>query len=190
MYCQKCGKELAPDAVYCHSCGARVGAYSPADWWWGWRRERLERRDWEPADMIWGAIRGVGFLIIIGLTIFYYPNVFTLLDRYLESWGTYGHPVLPPLPLGQVMIFLFIAGGVWGLVSSGLRAAFSTRFARPLREAVGAVFSLFLALILTQFYARAISGAGLVLLFFVGLAVMVLANALIRHFVPFRKPPG
>ena len=186
MFCQSCGKELAPGAAYCQNCGARVGEYSPADWW-AWRRERWERRDWEPVDAAWGAIRGVGFLIIIGLMVFWYPDVFTLVVKYLESWGIYGHPVLPPHDLGQVFIFLFTAGGLWGLASSGLRLVFTSRFARPLRDVVGALFSLYVAFILTQFYSGNIHGAGLVLVFFVGLAIMVMANALVSHFLPRRR---
>jgi hypothetical protein len=191
MYCQACGKELTPGAAYCASCGAKVGGTPPADWWWERQRERWERRqerwerhEWEPVDAAFGAVRGVGFLVVIGLTIFLYPNVFALVIKYLESWGTYGHPVLPPRALGNVMIFLFTASGAWGLVSAGLRLAFTSRFARSLREIVGALFSLFVAFILTEFYGNAIRGAGLVLLFFIGLAVMVLVNTLVRHFVP------
>ena len=187
MFCQRCGKELAPGATYCHNCGARAGEYSPADWWWAWRRERWERHDWEPVDAAWGAIRGVGFLIIIGLTIFSYPNVFTLFVKYLESWETYGHPVLPSYGLGQAIIFLFAAGGIWGILISGLRLAFSNRFARPLRGVVGGLFSLYVAFILNRFYAKAINGAALVLVFFVGLALMVLVNAMISHFLPRRR---
>ena len=194
MYCQNCGKELTPGAAYCANCGARVGAYSPADWWWERRRERWERRlerrerhEWDPVDAAFGAIRGVGFLVVIGLTIFLYPDVFTLVIKYLESWGTYGHPVLPPHALGLVIVFLFSASGGWGLVSAGLRLAFTSRLARSLREVVGAVFSIYIAFIFTEFYGSVVRGAGLVLLFFVGLAVMVLVNTLIRHFVPRRK---
>jgi zinc-ribbon domain len=187
MYCSRCGKELTPGAAYCSSCGAKVGEYSPADWWWEWRRERRDRHEWEPVDAAWGAIRAVGFLTIIGLTIFEYPDVFVLIIRYLASWGTYGHPVLPGYALGQVIVFLFSASGVWGLVSSGLRLAFTSRFARPLRDIVGASFSLYIAFIFSRFYARAINGAELVLVFFVGLAVIVLVNALISHYIPRRK---
>ena len=187
MYCQRCGKELNPGAVYCHNCGARIGEYSPADWWWTWRRERWERHDWEPMDAVWGAISGIGYLIIIGLTIFSYPDVFTLSIKYLESWGTYGHPVLPPYALGQAIIYLFAACGIWGIVSSGLRLAFSNRFARSIRGVVGGLFSLYVAFILNRFYARAFSGATLVLVFFVGLAVVVLVNAMVSHFLPRRR---
>ena len=192
MYCQRCGKELPPDAAYCANCGARVGGYSPADLWWEWRGRRWEREgrprhEWEPVDAAWGAVRAVGFLIIIGLTIAWYPDVFVLFFRYLGSWGTHGYPVLPPFALGQVIVFLFTASGVWGLASSAMRLVFSSRLRRPVRNIVGAVFSLYVAYIFTQFYARAIRGAGLVLAFFVGLAAMVLANALVTHLLPRRK---
>lgn len=195
MYCQRCGKELAPDAAYCHNCGAKVGESSPSDWWWErqreWRerrRERWERRDWEPLDAAWGAISGFGYLIIIGLTVFWYPDVLTLTIKYLESWGTYGHPVLPSSTLGKPIIFLFATSGAWGIVSNGLRLALTSRVARPARGIAGALFSLYFAFILDQFYAKALGGAGLVLAFFVGLAAVVLADAMIWHFLPRRKP--
>jgi len=195
MYCQKCGKELAPGAAYCQYCGSAVGGYSPADWWWGrqrwrWERreERRERRDWEPIDAAWGAVTGVGYLIIIGLMVFWYPDVFTLVVKYLESWGTYGHPVLPGHALGQVLIFLFTAGGVWGIVTSGLRLALTSRIAKPLRDIVGGLFSLYVAFILSAFYGTTLSGAGLVLAFFVGLAGMIVMDAMISIFLPHSKP--
>jgi len=187
MYCQRCGKELAPGAAFCQNCGAKVGEFSPADWWWTWRRERREGHDWEPVDAAWGAISGVGYLIILGLMVFWYPDVFALLVKYLESWGTYGHPVLPGHALGQVMIFLFAACGVWGILSSGGRLALTRQVARPLRGVVGGLFSLYMAFILSSFYARAINGAGLVLAFFVGLAGVVVTNALISFFLPRRR---
>lgn len=193
MYCQRCGKELPKDSAYCPSCGVKVGGYSPADYWWGrwgWERERWPRHEWDPMDAVWGAVRAVGFLVIIGLTIARYPDVFVLFFRYLDSWGTYGYPVLPPYALGRVIIFLFTASGAWGLVSSGLRLGLSSRLRRPMRDVVGAVFALYLAYTLSLFYAKAIRGSGLVLAFFVGLAVMVVVNALIMHYIPRRKAQG
>ena len=187
MFCHVCGKELSEGAAYCPSCGAKVGAYSPADWWWERRRDRWERHDWEPTDAAWGAVRAVGFLVILGLTFVSYPDVLTLFSKYLQSWQTYGHPVLPPHVLGVVLIFLFTAGGVWGLVSSGLRLVFSRRLRRPLLDVIGAFFSLYVAFILEAFYARTFGGADLVLAFFVGLAALILVNALIALFVPRRR---
>ena len=196
MYCQKCGKELAPGAAYCHSCGSKIGEDYPADWWWErqrwrWERreERRERHDWEPIDAAWGAVTGVGYLIIIGLMVFWYPDVFTLIVKYLESWGTYGHPVLPGHALGQVLIFLFTAGGVWGIATSGLRLVITSRIAKPLRDVVGGLFSLYVAFILTAFYGNTLNGAGLVLAFFVGLAGMIVMDAMISLFLPRRRSP-
>jgi len=196
MYCQRCGKELASGAAYCQYCGARAGEYSPADWWWErqrwrWERreERRERHDWEPIDAAWGAVTGVGYLIIIGLMVFWYPDVLTLVVKYLESWGTYGRPVLPGHALGQVMIFLFASCGVWGVVTSGLRLVLTSRLTKALRGVVGGLFSLYIAFILASFYGRAINGAGLVLAFFVGLAAMIIVDSMISLFIPRRRLP-
>ena len=189
MYCSRCGKELPSDASYCPSCGARVGVYSPANWWWEWQRRRPERHEWEPMDAAWGAVRAVGFLLIIGLTIFFYPDVFVLLIRYFETWETYGHPVLPPSALGQVIIFLFATSGAWGVLSSAVGLALTNRLGRHIRRMVGGGFSLYVAYIFYEFYAGVFRGAGLVLLIFVGLAIMVLLDALVWHFVPRRRNP-
>jgi len=198
MFCQKCGKELPPGSDYCPGCGTKVGGYSPADYWWERRRrerERWSRRGWDPMDPVWGAVRAVGFLVVIGLTIARYPDVFLLLFRYIESWGTYGFPVLPPYALGQVIVFLSAASGAWGLLSSGLALGLSSRLRRPMRNVVSALFSLYLATILTMFYDKTFRGVELVLAFFLGLAAMVVVNGLITFFVPRRKaraekPPG
>lgn len=187
MYCHRCGKELPPDSAYCPSCGTKVGGGSPADYWWErrrWQRERRPRHEWNPMDAAWGAVRALGFLVIIGLTIVQYPDVFALIIRYLNSWGTYGYPVLPPHALGQVVIFFFAACGVWGIVSAGLELGFSSRLRRTIRNAVSAMFSLYVAYIFTLFYAGTIRGTGLVLDFFVGLGVMVVVSALVTGFVP------
>ncbi len=187
MYCPKCGKVLAPDAAYCHNCGARVGGPSPMgkqEWDW----ERRWRRDRGATDGWWGAVNAFGFLLIIGLTISQYPNVFTLISRYFESWGTLGYPVLPGHALGQVVIYFFTVSGVWGLVSAGLRFAFTNSLSRPMRGIVGALFALYIANAFSQFYAGTIRGTALALTFFVGLGVVIIANALIAYYVPRRLP--
>lgn len=182
-YCSKCGKELTEGADYCVHCGTRVGGSSfdwrrERDWERHWRHERREKDGW------WGAVTAFGFLIILGLTISRYPDVFTLLGVYLQSWGTHGYPILPGFALGQVIIFLLVAGGVWGLVAACLRFGFTDSFARPMRNIVGALFSLYLASEFTRFYAGEIRGSGLAIAFFVGLAVVVIANGVIAYLVP------
>jgi len=182
-FCSNCGKELSEGADYCIHCGARVGRTDFGRRWerdWD-RRRRHERRE---RDGWWGAVSAFGFLIILGLTISLYPNVFSLLGTYFQSWGAHGYPILPGAALGKVFIFLFVAGGVWGLVSACLRFAFTDSFARPMRNIVGALFSLYVASLLTRYYAFEIRGSGLVLAFFVGLAIVVIADAVISFFVP------
>ncbi len=186
MYCHRCGKELAPGAAYCHSCGAKVGEYSPAEWWWTWHREQRDRLDREPTDAVWGAISAVGVLVILALTIVRYPDVFTLVVRYLESWQAFNRPVLPPYALGQVVVFFFAACGIWGVVAAGSRLALTGRLRQPLRDFGGALFSLYVAFAFSQFYARTLNGVELVLAFLMGLAALVIANALISLFLPRR----
>jgi hypothetical protein len=190
-YCSRCGKELAPDAVFCHSCGAKVGEVPPSvggtyrRWERNhrWRHEGRERNGW------WGAVSALGFLLIIGLTISQYPDVFARVDAYFDSWGVYGHPVLPAYGLGQIVIYFLTISGIWGLVAAALRFAFTNSFSRPIRDIVGALFALYVASSFSQFYARTITESGLVLAFIVGLAKVVVANAAIRIFVPAHQRP-
>jgi hypothetical protein len=185
-FCSNCGKELVADASYCIHCGARVGGY--------WHSERWRERDWARARRHamrerggwWGGVSAFGFLIIMIITVSNYPNVFSLVNSYLLSWGTYGHPVLPGHPLGQIIIYFLTACGVWGIVSACLRFAFTNSLRRPMRNIVGALFSLYLAGSLSQFYAGTITGTGLVVAFFVGLAFVIAADAAIAFFFPRR----
>ncbi|HYC12442.1 MAG TPA: zinc ribbon domain-containing protein [Nitrososphaerales archaeon] len=183
--CSRCGKELTEGAGYCIYCGTRVGGPGydrrwERDWERSWRRQRRERDGW------WGAVSAFGFLIIIGLAVSRFPDVFSLLGAYLTSWGTHGYPVLPGPALGEVIIFLLVAGGAWGLVAACLRFAFADSFARPMRNIVGALFSLYLASEFTRFYSREIRGSELVLAFFVGLAIVVIADGVISYLLPRR----
>jgi hypothetical protein len=186
-FCSKCGKELTEGADYCIHCGTRV-SLGPVGWRWDehWERhrERSLRHEMRERDGWWGAVRAFGFLIVIGLMISQYPNVFSLIGAYFKSWGAHGYPILPGHDLGQALIFLLTASGVWGLVSASLRFAFTDSLRRPMREVVGALFALYVASSFTRYYAGAIRGTGLVLAFFVGLAVVVIANAVISYFFP------
>ena len=184
--CPSCGKELTPDAAFCIHCGARV--------WEPPFVRRMRERDWDrdrwrergPRDGWWGAVSAFGFLIILGLTLSQYPDTFALLAGYFESWGTHGYPVLPGRALGQVLIYLLTAGGIWGLISAGLRFAYTDSFSRPIRGIVGGLFSLYMANAFSQFYSGAIRGSELVLTLFVGLAVVIVANAVIAYYLPHR----
>jgi len=185
-FCSKCGKELAPDAAFCRSCGTKVGEAAPfvggmrRGWEWNhrWRREGRERNG------LWGALSAFGFLLIICLTISRYPDVFARLGAYLGSWGVYGHPVLPVYNLGQVVIYFLTACGIWGVFAAALRFAFTDSLSRPMRDLVGALFALYVASSFFQFYAGRITGSGLVLAFFVGLAAVIIADVAIGIIFP------
>ncbi len=182
-FCSKCGKELTPDAAYCIHCGARAGATPFQDRWdWRWERPRHERRrgGWI------GVVNAFGILTILGLTISQYPDVFLLIGRYLGSWGAHGYPVLPGDALGRVIVYFFTACGVWGLIVAALRFAFTDAFSRPMRDIVGALFALYIAGSFSQFYSGAIRGSGLVLALIMGLAFVIVANAVIAFFLPHR----
>jgi len=184
-YCHNCGKEIPQGADYCPECGYHIAYVSPARNWWNWNwnydRNRYRRdNDW------WGLVTALGFLVVIGLTIAAYPDAFSRLIKYLESFATYGHPVLPSYNLGQVLIYLFNLSGIWGLIAAALRFFVTGSASRAARDGVGAIFSLYTASILTRFYAGFFNGWGLVGMWIVGLVILIIADALITFFVPRR----
>jgi hypothetical protein len=182
-YCNNCGKEIPQDAVYCPECGSSIAVGASPRTWWNRNSERNRygrENDW------WGLVTAIGFLVIIGLTIAAYPDVFSRVIRYLESFGTYGHPVLPPYYLGQVMIYLLNLSGVWGIIAAALRFVLTGSASRAARDGVGAIFSLCTASILTRFYEGFFNGWGLVGMWIVGLVILIIADALITFFVPRR----
>jgi hypothetical protein len=134
-------------------------------------------------------LSALGFLLIIGLTISRYPDVFARTVTYFDSWGVYGHPGLPARGLGQVVIYFLTICGIWGVVVAALRFAFTNSLTRPMRDMVGALFALYVASSFFQFYAGTITGSGLVLAFFVGLAIVIIANAAIGIFFPRHQRP-
>jgi hypothetical protein len=178
-YCNNCGKEIPQGAVYCPECGRSVTYVAPPQTWWNWDRYTREN-DW------WGLVTAFGFLVVIGLTIVAYPDVFSRITRYLESFATYGHPVLPSYNLGQVLIYLFNLSGLWGIIAAVLRFFVTGSASKAARDGAGAIFSLYTANILTQFYGGFFNGWGLVGMWIVGLVILIVADALIAFFVPRR----
>jgi len=175
--CSNCGKEIPQDSIYCPVCGSNL-ATSPARTWWNSDQRYGRDNDW------WGIVTAVGFFVIILLTIAAYPDVFSKIVKYLESFGTYGHPVLPSYGLGQIMIYFFNLSGIWGLISAALRFFLTGSASRATRDGVGAIFALYTASILTRFYAGSFNGWGLVSMWVVGLVIVIIADALITFFVP------
>lgn len=183
-HCTKCGKELPENAVFCPSCGANLqaGFVSPEERW-SYRRYRRERRRERRGDW-WGVVTALGFLVIIGATIIRYPDVFTRIIDYFTSFGIYGHPVLPSYSLGQVIVYFFLVAGIWGIVAAALRFAFTGAISRATQDTVGGLFALYISSVFSRFYAHAYGGWGLVGLLVIGLAVVIVANALISFFIP------
>jgi len=184
-YCNNCGKEIPQDSAYCPECGCSIANSASDRTWWNssWNSDRNQYRrenDW------WGLVTALGFFVVIGLTIAAYPDVFSRVVKYLESFATYGHPVLPSYNLGQVLIYLFNLSGIWGIIAAALRFVLTGSASRAARDGVGAIFSLYTASILTRFYGGFFNGWGLVGMCIVGLIILIIAEALITFFVPRR----
>ena len=182
-HCSNCGSEVPGEAVFCPNCGFRVthSAFPKVDW------DRHPRHIHRENDW-WGLVSAAGFLVVVGLTVIAYPDALGRIVSYLESFGVYGHPVLPSYNLGAVLIYFFNLAGIWGLIAGALRFLVTGSGARAGRDIVGALFSLYTADILGQFYSHLFGGWDLVGMWIVGLAVVIVADALISLFVPKRIP--
>ncbi len=82
------------------------------------------------------------------------------------------------------MIYFLNLSGIWGLIAAVLRFLLTGSGARAARDGVGALFSLYTADLLAQFYSGAFRGSDLVELWFVGLFAVIIASILITLFVP------
>ncbi len=170
-YCPKCGEKIPEGGAFCPKCGYSLQPSS-------YQRERhvwWEGRGYDNA--LWGFVSFAGFLIVLGLTISSYPDLFARIASYFREFGIYGGPVLPPDSLGQPLMYFLNLSGIWGIVFGAIRLAVG----HSPREAIGNItwglFAFYLAYILSQFYSRAFSGSSLVLLAIFGGALFLIVNA-------------
>ena len=131
-------------------------------------------------------------LIILALTWLSYPDILTMLTDYFQSWAIHMGPVLPPQRLGAAIIFFLNLSGVWGLIIGGLRIVFMHHPRRAVGNVAGGVFAIYLAYILSGYYAGTVAANTLLPLFLVGLGILIIINVIgeIIAYSLRRRPTG
>jgi len=179
MKCPKCGEEVNTQMKFCPKCGASLGLTA--------QPSTVRVREKRPEQDALGLLSVGVILILIALTYIRNPVSPSELIAYFESMGNKGTFIKPPPIFFDAAVFFLYAVGVWGIVLSGLRMVFQRNIRKSLGDLVGALFSFFLAFILTQ-YASNVFSERLALAYFVmGAGLLVIINALL-HFATSRKP--
>ncbi len=175
-YCPKCGEKIPKVGAYCSKCGYYVQSSYQRERYVHWKRRSYD-------NVLWGLISIAGFLIVLGLTISAYPDLFSRVVSYLMEFGTYAKPVLPPYSLGQPLMHFLNLSGIWGVVFGAIRLAVG----HSPREAIGNItwspFAFYLAYMLSQFFNQAFRGSPLVLFAIFGAVVFMIVNAITRSAV-------
>ena len=192
--CSSCGLETAEDAMYCTNCGARlqVGADSrvavPASERSSERfssgPSRRHRR--EDTDFFRALTAGV-ILIILAVTYLRYPGVVSAFDSYMRRFGDARGFVKPPRILIEPWVFFFEAIALWTFVLAVLRIVLQRSLRRAVGDAVGALFSLFVAFLLTNYADDIYAGRTVLAFFVIGVGLIVVVNALISFAFPDRR---
>jgi len=171
--CTNCGAENPDDAVYCRSCGARLG-----------RRRPLTRHRGE-VDYL-GALSAGVILIILAVAYIRYPFEIPMVVSYFENMISGQRFIKPPLALLTPAIFFFNVVGVWSLALSGLRVILQRSVRRAIGDFTGALFSFFLAFLLTNYANDVLSERVVLAYLVVGIGLLVIVNAIVAFAYPER----
>ena len=137
--------------------------------------ERMRR-----PDFYWVVPLG-GFLIIVGLTLSQYPDIFSMVGDYFRVLSETGKASMPPLRLGEAIIFFFTVAGAWGLFAAALRFVFGHSGSRAVGDIMGSFFAFLIAYPVYSYYHAGLSAAAILPLIIVGLGVVVIVNAIASH---------
>jgi hypothetical protein len=184
-YCPNCGEKTIEGAFFCDKCGARL--YSPYSspsaeipkgehFEQRWGRRRARRRYSNP---LWGVLSFFGFLIILALTFSAYPDLLSRIAAYFNELSTLGRLVLPAEALGLPLIYFLNLSGVFQVALGAIRVADSRDTASGITDIVSGAFALYLAHLFTEFYSSIIAGDILVFYFVIGLAGLVVIDAIV-----------
>jgi len=134
------------------------------------------------------AISAGVILIILATTYLMHPIPPSLVIDYFRDMEIHRAFIKPPLILLDLVIFFFNAVGVWQLVLSGLRIVFRHSVRRALEDVAGAIFSFFIAFLLTNYAIDFFTWQTTLGYFIMGIGVLVIINGIIHFAFPRRKP--
>ncbi|HJX23604.1 MAG TPA: hypothetical protein VJ574_04235 [Candidatus Bathyarchaeia archaeon] len=146
----------------------------------------MEPQKNDPLDTV-----SIGIAIIsLAIIMLTYPNTISLVVEYLRELGVRGYPFMPSYALARPLIMFLNIFGAWSMIEGGLRLVFMMNPRRMFLNVAGGVFPVFLAYILNQHYLGLVRLSTLIPLAIAGLGILIIANILATHLVPFSaKPP-
>ena len=193
--CSSCGSDNVEGALYCTNCGVRLQlgadstrAAAPASERSSEqsRSRPSDRHRREETDFLGVLTVGV-ILIILAMTYLRYPGVISAFDSYMRSLGGARGFVKPPRILIEPWVFFFEAIALWTFILAVLRIVLQRSLRRAVGDAVGALFSLFVAFLLTNYADAAYSGRIVLAYFVIGVGLIVVVNALTSFAFPDRR---
>lgn len=138
----------------------------------------MERR----SELAIGLLSFGGFVIIVGLTLFIYPETFTIIGTYIRNLVDQKTWIKPPYPLPEAAALFVISIGVLSFVVAVARLTAGHPWYRALQDASWGTALVFLGY-LFMLYAQETMRARLILPTFIILAgVLIVANVVFRYF--------
>jgi len=125
-----------------------------------------------------GAVSFGAFLIIVAVTWMYHPWLPSEILAYFRSFGTFGHPVAPPLILFKPAIFFAYVLGIWLLVLAAIRALARVRGVSS--DAGGGVFWIFCGYFLGLYAQGGISAWMIIPVLVILVGILITISSLVK----------
>lgn len=164
--CPKCGSENLEDAIYCANCGAPL------------TQHMLLQKRIDETDYLGMVSTGI-VLILLAITYFRYPIDFYLIIDYVQRITSSQSYIKPPQTFFPPAIFFFNIIGIWSLTLTVLRLISQRSVHKSIGDFAGAVFSFFIAFLLTNYANNTISGRTILAYLIVGVGLLIIINILI-----------
>lgn len=118
------------------------------------------------------------FLLLAALTWMWYLSLPGDIVEWLQSWGVYRYPVMPPAKLiTPLTVFADMFGG-WLILLAVIRIVSGLRPARAVGDIAGAFFFLFCSYLLKEYSKGAITVSGMLPLFLIALGILIMIGGI------------
>ncbi len=191
--CSRCGIENEDSATFCSNCGEHLGSIASSQGADVLSSERSQRPISKPSlkryegEGFLGAVSAGVILIILAMTYLRHPGVFSAFVGYVRALEVVQGFVRPPATLVEPIVFFLEAIAVWSLVLAVLRMVVQRSVRKAVGEVAGALFSLFVAFLLTEYLREAYAGRTVLAYLVIGAGIVVIINALASGVFPDRQ---